>query len=92
MKTTDFKELTTIYFDVSQNSSGYEDVEEESKKATTELEKLVPDADLRDDIIDCFGMSLELHQRQGFIKGFQYAAKLFLEAQGTILTGVYGNE
>ena len=92
MKTTDFKELTKIYLDVSQDYVDYEDVAEERKKAMAELTRIVPDTELQDDITDCFGMSIELNQRQGFIQGFQYAMKLFLEAQGVVKSGVCGNE
>lgn len=92
MKTTDFKELTKIYLDVSQDWERCEDLEEEYAKGSAELAELVPDERLQMKIEDCFGMSLEMYQRQGFIKGFQYAMRLFFEAQGAVKTGVYGNE
>ncbi len=91
-KTTDFKELTKIYLDVSQDWDRCEDLEAEYKKGCEELAELVPDAELQEKIKDCFGMSLEMYQRQGFIRGFQYAARLFSEAQEKILAEVCSNE
>lgn len=92
MKTTDFKELTKIYLDVSQDWERCEDLEEEYTKGCAELAELIPNVELQEKIKDCFGMSLEMYQRQGFIRGFQYAMKLFLEAQGAVQTEVRGDE
>ncbi len=91
-KTTDFKELTKIYLDVSQDYLDYEDVAEEREKALKALALLFPDEKIQGKITDCLGMYVELNQRQGFIRGFQYAARLFFEAQEKILTEVCSNE
>ena len=84
MKTTDFKELTKIYLDVSQDCLSYEDVNETRDKVVEKLCNGAEDFETQDSIDCTINEVTEIYQRQGFIRGFQYAMKLFCEAQGAV--------
>lgn len=92
MKTTDFKELTSLYFEKEQDFEEFEDVRETREIAKEKLYNGAEDFATQNRI-DCIVADIEgINQHQGFIKGFQYAMKLFLEAQGAVQTGVCSNE
>ena len=64
--------VETVWTSISETDAEY-------KKACSELEKLVPDARLRDDIKDCFGQCLDKYQMQGFINGYGYSLQTFFK-------------
>ena len=85
MKTTDFKELTKIYLDVSQDCLSFEDVNETRDKVVKKLCNGAEDFETQNSIDCTINEVTEIYQRQGFIRGYQIAMKIAIEVmQGAI--------
>ena len=85
MKTTDFKELTSLYFDKVAEAEQFEDVKETDKKVCEELVKKISDSEERDDVFYLVTQAESIFALQGFIRGYQIAMRIAIEVmQGAI--------
>lgn len=73
------EEMRKTYFSEAENWKDMPETTAELKKACAELKELVPNEKLCNDIKDCFGVSLDKYQMQGFIRGFLYSLTKFYE-------------
>lgn len=80
-----FDELKKKYLAAAETWEDMPETKAEYEKACAELAKLVPDAELREKIKDCFGLCFDKHQMQGFINGYTYSLQTFSkESQGEL--------
>lgn len=85
MKTTDFKELTSLYFDKVADAEHFDDVKETDKKVYQELTSKLSDFRKEDDIFRLLTSAESAFEQQGFIRGYQIAMKIAIEVmQGAI--------
>ena len=75
-----FDELKKKYLTAAETAwKNIPETDTEYKKACAELAELVPDAELQEKIKDCFGLSLDKYQMQGFINGYGYSLQTFFK-------------
>lgn len=85
MKTTDFKELTSLYLDKVADAEHFEDVKEIDEKVYQELVKGLSDFKKEDDILRLLTDAESIFSTQGFIRGYQLAMRIAIEVmQGAI--------
>ena len=78
-RTYTFEELKKKYLTAAETWKDMPETKAEYKKASAKLSELIPDAELRDDIKDCFGQYLDKCQMQGFINGYCHSLQTFFK-------------
>lgn len=84
MKTTDFKELSSLYFDKVADTENFDDVAKVESSVYEKLSANKPTKE-QDNILRLLGDVESAFEQQGFIRGYQLAMRIAIEVmQGAI--------
>ena len=79
MKTTDFKELTSLYFDKVADTENFDDVAKVESSVYEKLSANKPTKE-QDNILRLLADVESAFEQQGFIRGYQLATRIYAEA------------
>lgn len=79
MRTTDFKELTSLYFDKVADVENFDDVAKVESSVYEKLSANKPTKE-QDNILRLLADVESAFEKQGFIRGYQLATRIYAEA------------